>query len=179
MQPAEASGCFEIVSKENVMTKTAFGLPMVLLLCVGGSLAGCSQDDGIGKLEPRKAGKIAPGPKGVIRGRDAAVTETPWGSLQWLVSGNGGTSEEMTLGRVTFKPGQANPPHSHPNCEEVLFVVSGEIEHTLPGGGTTVLKPGDAIVLERGVKHHAKNVGTQEAVVLVAFNSAYRKTVGE
>lgn len=159
------------------MTKTAFNLPV--LLCSGIFLVGCARKEAIGVLDPRKISEAADGPRSVVRGRDVAVTGTSWGTLQWLVSGSGRASREMTLGRVTFKPGQANPSHFHPNCEEILFVVSGQIEHTLPGGGTTVLKPGDCIVLERGVKHHARNVGTEEAVVIVAFDSAYRKTVGE
>jgi quercetin dioxygenase-like cupin family protein len=117
--------------------------------------------------------------KCVIRKDGSEVVETSWGSLQWLVSGKDGTSENMTLGRVTFKPGCANPPHSHPNCEEILYVVEGKVEHTLPEGGTTVLNVGDSIVLPPGGKHFAKNIGDGEAVVLVAFNSAERETAGE
>lgn len=115
----------------------------------------------------------------VIRNEKVDVINTDWGSLQWLVSGKDGASENMTLGRVTFKPGCANPPHYHPNCEEILYVVSGEIEHSLPGGGTAILKPGDCIVLPKGVKHNAKNIGSKEAVVIVVFDSAFRETIGE
>jgi quercetin dioxygenase-like cupin family protein len=117
--------------------------------------------------------------KNVIRKDGPEVIETSWGSLQWLVCGKNGTSKNMTLGRVTFKPCQANPPHSHPNCEEILYVVEGKIEHTLPEGGTTILSAGDSIVLPPGSKHFAKNIGNEEAVVIVTFNSADRKTVGE
>ncbi len=91
----------------------------------------------------------------------------------------GGTSDNLTLGRVTFKPGESNPGHHHPNCEEILFVVSGTIEHTLPEGGTTLLEPGDCVVLPTGNKHFAKNVGDDEAVVIVAFSAGDRQTIGE
>ncbi len=117
--------------------------------------------------------------KAVVRNTEAAVEKADWGTLQWLVGAHNGSSESITLGRVTFKPGQQNPPHHHPNCEEVLFVVTGEIEHTLPDGGTVTLREGDCIVLPEGVDHQAKNVGQGEAVVIVAFNSGRRKTVGE
>ena len=115
----------------------------------------------------------------VIRGNEADVVQAPWGSLQWLVSGKDGSSEHMTFGRVTFRPGCSNPTHHHPNCEEILFVVSGEVEHSLPEGGTTVLRAGDCIVLPSGKGHQARNVGDEEAVVVVVFNSAQRETVGE
>jgi quercetin dioxygenase-like cupin family protein len=115
----------------------------------------------------------------VIRKTDAPIEKTDWGSLQWLVSASNKASDKMTLGRVTFKPGQSNPSHYHPNCEEVLFVVSGKIEHTLSEGGTVLLEAGDCIVLPPGGPHRAKNVGSEEAVVVVAFSSAHRETVGE
>ncbi len=117
--------------------------------------------------------------QGVVRKEDVEVIEEPWGRLQWLVSGEGGTSKELTLGQVTFKPGQGNPTHQHPNCEEILYVVSGELEHSLPDGGTVVLHPGDCIVLPPKVKHMARNVGDEEAVVVVCFSSAHREVLGE
>ena len=115
----------------------------------------------------------------VIRKKDAPIEETKWGSLQWLVSGSNKASDKMSLGRVTFRPGQSNPSHHHPNCEEILFVLSGRIEHTLSEGGTTILEPGDCIVLSRGGTHRATNIGSEEAVVIVAFDSAHRETIGE
>lgn len=115
----------------------------------------------------------------VVRKNDVEVNNTDWGSLQWLVTGQAGSSEHMTVGRVTFKPGQANPLHQHPNCDEILVVIQGEIEHTLPEGGTVRLSPGDCIVMKQGGMHQARNVGDEEAVVIVAFNSPIRETVGE
>lgn len=112
---------------------------------------------------------------GVVRKGDVEVIRAPWGTLQWLVSGPNGTSEKMTFGRVTFKPGVANPPHYHPKSEEILFVIQGTLEHSLPGGGTTILHPGDCIVLPPAIHHNAKNVGKDEAVVVVCYSSAYRQ----
>ncbi len=115
----------------------------------------------------------------VVRKEDVPPQETDWGGLQWLVSAANGASTRMTFGRVTLGPGKANPMHSHPNCEEILFVVSGRIEHSLPEGGTASLGPGDCIVLPEGATHQARNVGSDEAVVVVAFSSAERETLGE
>ena len=115
----------------------------------------------------------------VVRAKDVEVRQTDWGSMQWLVPGPQAASENMTLGRVSFKPGEANPVHRHPNCEEVLYVVAGEIEHTLPEGGTARLGPGDCIVLPPGRGHQARNVGPTQAEAIVAFNTPDRQTVGE
>jgi len=115
----------------------------------------------------------------VIRGSAVEVTLAPWGSVQWLVCGKAGTSRHMTLGRVTIKPGQANPMHVHPNCEEILFVAQGDIEHALPQGGAVRLAPGDCIVVPANGPHQARNVGQTEAVVVVAFSSPDRQTLNE
>ncbi|MBN1445055.1 MAG: cupin domain-containing protein [Candidatus Omnitrophica bacterium] len=112
----------------------------------------------------------------VIRNKDIPVSLTSWGSLQWLVSGQTVSGTTMTLGRVTFKPGESNSSHSHPNCEEILYVAQGTIEHSLPQGGTVCLKQGDCIVMPQGSFHNAKNIGTDETIVIVAFNSPDRKT---
>ena len=113
----------------------------------------------------------------VIRNKDAEVVEKDWGSLQWLVNAASGGDAGMTFGRVTCKPCQGNPPHYHPECDELLYVVTGTIEHSLPEGGTVQLDPGDCILLPRGHGHSAINTGTEEAVVIVAFNSAERTVV--
>lgn len=114
---------------------------------------------------------------GVVRGEHRPIEETDWGSLQWLLGGDEDLG--LTLGRVTFKPGQANPAHLHPNCAEVLYVIKGELEHTLPGGDMTRLKPGDCILLPPDDGHYARNVGDDEAVVLVIYNSEDRQVIGE
>ena len=114
----------------------------------------------------------------IIRRSEAKVQETPWGKLEWMV-GSGEADYGMTMGRVTFKPGEQNPAHLHPNCDEILTVLQGTIEHSVPEGGTTVLKPGDAILLPRNKFHRAKNIGSEDAVVMVVFNSAHRQIIHE
>lgn len=115
--------------------------------------------------------------KYAITSGDEEITSTNWGSIQWLVCARNNSSQNMTFGRVTINTGESNPPHFHPNCEEILYVVSGLIEHTLPEGGKTTLHPGDCIVIPRGVVHNARNVGTKIAEVIVAFDNANRETI--
>ncbi len=156
------------------MRKTVINFILVALLGVSIIFAGCASEHVTASLETKGTG-----PKGVVRADDPETIDLSWGSIQWLVSGADGTSDNMTLGRVVFKAGRENPPHYHPNCEEILYVVSGRLEHALPGGGTTVLSAGDSIVLPAGAKHYARNVGKKDAVVIVVFDSANRKTIGE
>jgi quercetin dioxygenase-like cupin family protein len=114
----------------------------------------------------------------VVR-RSAATTQAfPWGKLTWFASRALGNSAELTTGCCEIVPQAANPRHSHPNCEEVLHVLRGRIAHTL-GDEEIVLEPGDTIAIPPRVPHNARNLGTEDAVLLISFSSADRQTQGE
>jgi quercetin dioxygenase-like cupin family protein len=80
---------------------------------------------------------------------------------------------EQTFGVVTIYQGQRNPLHLHPNCEEVLYVISGGCEHTL-GEATYRLTSGMLIRIPRGVPHNARCVSADPLVAVVAFSSPNR-----
>ena len=115
----------------------------------------------------------------VMERADYAVEEKDWGRLSWFTGANLGNSRELTVGECRIKPGCANPRHMHPNCEEVLHVLSGEIIHSIADGEPQRLSPGQSICVPAKVYHNARNVGDAEAVMLICFSSAVRQTVGE
>lgn len=102
-----------------------------------------------------------------------------WGHLTWWANRALGNSEEMTIGRCVLKPGMSNPRHYHPNCTEILTVISGRIKHTTTGGGETEMGPGDTVTVLKNTWHRATNIGDEEAVLFIAFSSADRETIGE
>jgi quercetin dioxygenase-like cupin family protein len=97
-----------------------------------------------------------------------------WGSLTWYVSGHLGSSKTMTFGRCVIKPGKENPRHLHPNCEEILHLISGAIVHTY-GDERMPMRPGDTITIPAGVPHNACAKGDEQAVMIVAYSSADRE----
>ena len=109
---------------------------------------------------------------------EAEVVGMEWGHLEWMVSGERGNSDTMTVGRCYIKPGRENPRHFHPNCDEVLHVLTGSIEHSF-GEEVIAMSAGDTISIPTGVMHNARNVGDEEAVFVIAFSSAYREVIGE
>jgi quercetin dioxygenase-like cupin family protein len=110
----------------------------------------------------------------------SAYKEIPfeWGSLTWYVSKALGSSETLTVGRCVLKPGQANPRHYHPNCDEVLHVLQGRILHTMHDQEAP-MSEGDTISIPLGVPHNARNIGETDAILLICFSSAERETIGE
>ena len=96
-----------------------------------------------------------------------------WGSLVWLASQKIGNAKGLTLGRVVIKAGTSNPKHSHPNCEEALYLLQGRLEHTI-GDESVTLEAGDTIVLDAGIPHNAASIGDEDADMIVAYSSGVR-----
>ena len=114
----------------------------------------------------------------VTRGHAGRAEARPWGRLIGMVSGALGNSDTMTFGRCYIDENAANPRHFHPNCDEVLHMLSGSIEHSL-GDEVVAMEAGDTISIPQGAIHHARNVGTEEAVLVVTFSSPSGQVVGE
>jgi len=127
---------------------------------------------------------LASGPKKtiedaiVMRAADNKVIEYPWGHLTWYVSRELKNSDTMTIGEAVIKPGQENPRHYHPNCDEVLHVLKGHILHTV-GDKAVEMNEGDTVSIPAGIHHNAKNIGTENAVLAISFSSADRQVIGE
>lgn len=115
---------------------------------------------------------------GVSRPGDFDVEDTPWGRLVWQVSASLGNSELMTVGRCFIEPGQQNGRHFHPNCDEVLCVLSGRIVHSWDDQQVE-MDEGDVISIPSGVVHNARNIGGATCELAISFSSAYRETVDE
>lgn len=112
------------------------------------------------------------------RPEDFEVEEQPWGKLHWHVSAALGNSETMTVGRCFINPGDQNGVHMHPNCDEVLSVLRGHIEHSWDGHKFE-MREGDVVSIPSGVYHNARNLGDEVVELAISFSSAYRETVGQ
>ncbi|RIK35640.1 MAG: cupin domain-containing protein [Chloroflexi bacterium] len=111
----------------------------------------------------------------VLAAQRAIVQEFDWGQLHWFANSKIGNSQTTTFGKCIIKAGQANFRHSHPNCEEILQVVSGEIIHSL-GDEQYRMGPGDTIVIPPNIVHNAENVGAGDAVMTIIFSTPDRQT---
>ena len=96
-----------------------------------------------------------------------------WGTLHWLASASIGNATGLTLGRVRIEAGAANPRHVHDNCEEVLYLLTGRLRHSI-GDETVELGPGDVLVVGPGIVHHAEAIADAPADMIVAYSSADR-----
>ena len=99
-----------------------------------------------------------------------------WGSIRWLMSSKIDHGSAQTFGIVQINPGQHNALHSHPNCEELLYVLSGTAEHVV-GNKRVTLRAGDLIRVPIGVPHQAFAKGTEPFRAVISYSSGDRKVV--
>ncbi|MDA1192776.1 MAG: cupin domain-containing protein [Candidatus Poribacteria bacterium] len=97
-----------------------------------------------------------------------------WGALRWLNSGEIDPDAETTFGVVYIEAGKSNPLHCHPNCEEVIYVLSGKCEHRL-GDEWYPLTPGQMMRIPRGVKHCARNNGWEPVRMIISYSAPDRE----
>jgi quercetin dioxygenase-like cupin family protein len=60
--------------------------------------------------------------------------------------------EQLLLCHVTYEPGTSVRRHSHPETEQVMWIIDGELRMTVDGE-TRELGAGDVAVVNRGVEH--------------------------
>jgi quercetin dioxygenase-like cupin family protein len=96
----------------------------------------------------------------VVRGRDAKKRQFKGITFDLLAVG-----EHTMLTRMSFKAGDAVPPHSHPN-EQTGYIVSGRICISCPAFDET-LEPGDTYSVPAGMEHRADAI--EDTVVLDFF----------
>jgi quercetin dioxygenase-like cupin family protein len=111
----------------------------------------------------------------LLKKADIQTDAFPWGRLEWYArkSLNGA---DITLGFCHIKPKMENAMHSHPNCDEVLYVVEGSIIHRLDGREIAMEK-GDSLFIPQDAVHNAFNAGDSDAVLSIAFTTGDRKTL--
>jgi quercetin dioxygenase-like cupin family protein len=100
----------------------------------------------------------------------------PWGSIQWLCSDAQFAGANLTFGYVEIQPGQKNPRHYHPNSSEMLYLIEGELDHSLEDK-VIHLEAGTAIFIGQNVKHDAVNRGERTARMVVAYPTGDRQAV--
>ncbi len=94
-------------------------------------------------------------------------SETPredleWGNMGWLSHPPRTGNKNITVIDAVLKPGKGHDFHRHPDQEEMIYCISGEIEQWIEKE-KQVLGPGDAVYIDADIVHASFNVGTEPA----------------
>jgi quercetin dioxygenase-like cupin family protein len=88
-----------------------------------------------------------------------------WGRLRWLSHPPSTGARQLTVIDVTLAPGKGHDFHKHPDQEEVIHVLAGEVEQWIDRD-KRVLYAGDSAFVPPGVVHASFNVGEGDAKLL-------------
>ncbi|HEX9905575.1 MAG TPA: cupin domain-containing protein [Propylenella sp.] len=88
-----------------------------------------------------------------------------WGRLRWLSNPPSTGARALTVIDVTLAPGKGHAFHKHPDQEEVLYVVTGEVEQWVDRD-RRMLGPGDSAFVPADMVHASFNVGSGEAKII-------------
>ena len=69
---------------------------------------------------------------------------------------------KSTVTRVQFRPGAAEPPHTHPYDVILVPVVAATVEVTIGEKKVAAVKSGDVQFIPRDVTHQVTNTGKQD-----------------
>jgi len=94
--------------------------------------------------------------------------EHAWGVFA-AVSSPADGAERIRAVEATFLPGKAHDFHRHPNQEEVIYVLGGELEQWVEDE-RRLIGTGDAVVIPAGVVHASFNVGTEPARIIAVLS---------
>lgn len=80
-----------------------------------------------------------------------------WGSITWHVTPSDIPEASSTLGEVIINPGQGHDLHTHPDSDEVLYVIEGKGIQTVGDAPAFPVTAGDAVWVPKGVIHSTFN----------------------
>jgi quercetin dioxygenase-like cupin family protein len=110
--------------------------------------------------------------KGKILTAEDIVREYPeWGVLGWASRPQDTGSECLVVIEVTLAPGQSHDFHRHPNQEEILYVIDGQVEQWLEDR-KAFIKKGDVAFVPKNTVHASFNDSTSEAKLLAILGPA-------
>lgn len=106
-------------------------------------------------------------PSGHVRPEDVETQQFEWGVLKWLSTPTVTGATEFSAGIVQLVPGAGHERHTHPESEEILYVISGQGQQTVDGE-TFEIGPGELVFIDADTPHSTINTGW-ETLKLVAI----------
>ena len=103
---------------------------------------------------------------------DVEALGLPGRELRWLVAPGAIAAVNCSTCVIRVAPGdKVRPAHSHPNGEEVIYVIQGT-GRVLVAGEVSAVRAGSAVLFPRGAVHMLHNTGAVEMKVVCFFAPA-------
>jgi quercetin dioxygenase-like cupin family protein len=108
-------------------------------------------------------------PMPIIDENTIEEVDLPGRHLRWVVTGENTGAQHCTMAVIRVAPGKAaRPAHSHPNGEEVIYILSGW-GRVLIDGQVGAVQAGSAVLFPQGKVHMLHNQSEEEMKVACFF----------
>ena len=112
----------------------------------------------------------------VVEADHLAPVSYDWGAIKWLCDMRVTPGSQQSFGYAYVLPGKTNPEHRHMTCQEIIYMLSGELKVYAQGEWMT-LRPGQTALIPQGVRHLVVNRGWEPAIYVASFSAAARDTI--
>ena len=106
-----------------------------------------------------------------VTARQAEIELAPWGKHWWLSRPGFTDTQQLTLVRVTMRPGTGHQFHYHPSREEIIYIVDGVAEQWVDREKKR-LKAGEIAFIPENVVHAIHNVSSAPMTFLAILSPA-------
>jgi quercetin dioxygenase-like cupin family protein len=105
----------------------------------------------------------------IVDEKDVEELDLPGRKLRWVVTGENTGAQYCTMAVIRVAPGErARPAHSHPQGEEVIYILSGH-GRVLVNGEIQPVHAGCAVLFPKGQVHMLQNLSDEEMKVACFF----------
>jgi len=105
----------------------------------------------------------------IIHESEVPEVEHPGRFMRWLANADSLPAKKLSVCVIRVMPGETvRPAHSHPNSEELIYIISGSGKVMIENEVGDV-KEGSAILFEQGKIHMLRNTGNSEMKVICFF----------
>jgi oxalate decarboxylase/phosphoglucose isomerase-like protein (cupin superfamily) len=106
--------------------------------------------------------------KRFVSPEDVETIKLDWGTLKWMNTPEVTGSPGFSAGVVMLEPGKGHERHTHPDSEEILYILGGEGEQTIADEEQTVTA-GEMVHIPSGVEHSTINTGWEPLRFLAVY----------
>jgi len=106
-----------------------------------------------------------------VTARKAQVELAPWGRHWWLSRPGLTDTQQLTMVRVTMRPGAGHQFHYHPAREEIIYIVDGVAEQWVDREKQQ-LKTGECAFIPQNVVHAIHNSSKKPMTFLAILSPA-------
>ena len=95
-----------------------------------------------------------------------------WGLIKPLVAAANTDGAEVSLMHVVLLPSEGHERHTHPESDEILYILAGRGEQMVDDSDTFGVGPGQAVFIPKGAFHSTVNTGWEPLVLLAIYAPA-------